>query len=60
MNEIVAKLRKEELDCNDSQLFFSTLIKGLMKDLNKLIKIRNIPVPHMIINTGDDTMWLLE
>lgn len=60
MNEVVAKLRKEELDCNDTQLFFSTLIKGLMKDLNSLISIRKTPVPHMIINTGDDTMWLLE
>lgn len=60
MNDIVAKLRKEELDCNDSQLFFSNLIKGLMKDLNSIIRIRNIPVPHVIINTGDDTMWLLE
>lgn len=60
MNPVVAKLRKEELDCNDSQLFFSTLIKGLMVDLNNLIKIRNVPVPHIMINTGDDTMWLLE
>lgn len=60
MNPIVSKLRSEELDCNDTQLFFSTLIKGLMTDLNRLIKIRNVPVPHMIINTGDDTMWLLE
>lgn len=60
MNPVVNKLRSEELDCNDAQLFFSTLIKGLMTDLNKLIKIRKIPVPHMIINTGDDTMWLLE
>lgn len=60
MNEVVAKLRKEELDCNDSQLFFSTIIKGLMQDLNNIIKIRKVPVPHMIINTGDDTMWLLE
>lgn len=60
MNPVIEKLRKEELDCNDSQLFFSTLTKGLMTDLNRLIKIRNVPVPHVIINTGDDTMWLLE
>lgn len=60
MNDVIAKLRREELDCNDTQLFFSNLIKGLMKDLNGIIKIRNIPVPHVIINTGDDTMWLLE
>lgn len=60
MNDIVTKLRMEELDCNDSQLFFSTLIKGLMKDLENIIRIRSVRVPHIIVNTGDDTMWLLE
>lgn len=58
--ELVEKMRRGEVDCNNSQNFFSTLIKALMLDLNNIIKIRSIPVPHMIINTGDDTMWLLE
>lgn len=60
MNPIVEKLRKGELDCNMHQFFFAKLIKGLMVDLRSIIKIRKIPVPHMIVNTGDDTMWVLE
>lgn len=60
ISEVVRKLRSEELDCNMHQLFFSKLIKALMLDLQKIIKIRGIVVPHLIINTGDDTMWLLE
>lgn len=60
MSDTITKLRTGELDCNNNQLFFSTLIKGLMVDLRSFMKIRGIPVPHMIINTGDDTMWLLE
>lgn len=58
--DIVNKIRTGELDCNNQQLFFSKVIKGLMVDLRSFIKIRNIQVPHIIINTGDDTMWLLE
>lgn len=60
MNEIVTKIRTGELDCNNQQLFFSKLIKGLMVDLRSFLTIRSAPVPHMIINTGDDTMWLLQ
>jgi hypothetical protein len=60
MDSSILKLRTGELDCNNQQLFFSHLIKGLMVDLRSFMKIRNIPVPHMIMNTGDDTMWLLE
>lgn len=58
--ELVEKIRRGEVDCNNLQNFFTTMIRALMLDLNKLMKIRSIPVPHMIINTGDDTMWLLE
>ena len=58
--EIVEKIRTGELDPNNSQNFFATLIRALLLNLNKEIKIRDVLVPHMIINTGDDTMWLLE
>lgn len=58
--ELAGAIRNEELDCNNLQLFFSALIKGLMVDLRKLVSIRGVPVPHMIINTGDDTVWLIE
>lgn len=57
--DVAHKIRTGELDCNSQQLFFSKLIKSLMVDLRNLISIRNVPVPHMILNTGDDTMWLI-
>jgi hypothetical protein len=57
--EIVAeKIRKGVLDINVQELFFSVLIKGLLYKLNKEIKIRGIYVPHMILHTGDDKMWI--
>lgn len=57
--EIVAdKIRKGILDINVQELFFSVLIKGLIYQLNKEIKIRDIYVPHMILHTGDDRVWL--
>lgn len=58
--DVVSMLRKGELDCNDQQLFFSALIKALMVHLQNQIKIRGQKVPHIIYNTGDDEMWLLE
>lgn len=58
--ETAIAIRKGEVDCNDQQLFFATLLKGLMVDLKSIIKIRGISVPHAVINTGDDTIWILE
>lgn len=58
--EIAQQIREEKLDSNSLQLFFPKLIKSLLIDLRNDIKIRDISVPHMIINTGDDTIWLLE
>lgn len=52
------KLRTGDADINDQQLFFSILYKGLLHQLNQDIKIRGLVVPHIIINTGDDIMYL--
>lgn len=57
-NEIVHKIRTGEIDINNQELFFSILIKGLMLELNKDIKIRNIEVPHIITHTGSDALYL--
>lgn len=57
-NEIVEKIRKGEIDINNQELFFSTLIKGLLLKLNQDISIRNIPVPHIIVHTGSDALYL--
>lgn len=58
VNDIVRKIRKGELDPNDQVLFFSVVIKGLLRSLEDEISIRQIPVPHYILHTGDDTMFL--
>lgn len=58
--EIILAIRRDEIDCNNSQSFFSKLVKALLINLTEEISIRNKPVPHVILNTGDDTMWLLE
>ena len=60
MLDVVKYFQDNQIDPNNQQLFFSIMIKALMLDLNDLIKIRDVGVPHMIINTGDDVMWLLE
>ena len=55
---IAEKIRTGVLDINVQELFFSSLIKGLLYKLNTEIKIRDIYVPHMILHTGDDRMWI--
>lgn len=59
MRELVKKIQNGEIDCNNQQLFFSALVKGLLLDLSSQMKIRGKNIPHVIFNTGDDTMWLL-
>lgn len=59
MSDIINQIRSGEIDINNQELFFSSLIKGLMLRLNDDISIRSIPVPHVIINTGTDEMYLM-
>ncbi len=56
--EVVEKIRKGDIDINNQELFFSNLIKGLMLKLNEDISIRGIPVPHMIVHTGSEALYL--
>lgn len=58
MNNIIENIRRGEIDINNQDLFFSILIKGLLLRLDDDIKIRNKEVPHFILHTGDDTMYL--
>lgn len=55
---IADKIRRGTLDINVQELFLSTLIKGLLYNLRNDIKVRDIPVPHFILHTGTDAMWL--
>lgn len=56
--EISENIRKGKIDINNQELFFSSLIKGLLLELNKDISIRNIPVPHFIVHTGSPALYL--
>lgn len=55
---LVNSIRNGDLDINVQDLFLSKMIKGLLYNLNNEIKIRNINVPHYIMNTGDDRMFI--
>lgn len=58
LSQIANAIRKGDLNINVQELFLSAMIKGLLYNLNKNIKIRGEKVPHMILHTGDDRMWL--
>lgn len=55
---VADKIRNGVLDINVQEHFFSILIKGLLYKLNSELKIRDNYVPHMILHTGDDRMWI--
>lgn len=57
-NPVWNKLRTGEIDANDQQLFVSILLKGLIYNLNRDIKVRDQLVPHFVLNTGDDILYL--
>lgn len=57
-NEITEKIVKGEIDVNSQEIFFRTLLKGFLYHTRNLIKVRGIYVPHFILNTGDDIMYL--
>ena len=55
---ITNKIRRGEIDINNQSLFFSIIIKGLMRKLYDDLTIRDIKIPHLVLNTGDDLMYL--
>lgn len=58
IKEIVNDINTGKIDINNQQNFFSILIKGLLIKLREEISVRNLPIPHIILHTGDDTMYL--
>lgn len=58
LNELIDKIHNGELNINGQEPFIGILLKGLLYKLNSEIKIRNKSVPHLILHTGDDRMWL--
>lgn len=57
---MINNIINNKIDINNQELFFSTLIKGLMLRLDDDISIRGISVPHIIVHTGNDAMYLEE
>ena len=58
IDKIINDIRNGVVDINTQENFMSILIKGLLYNLNGCIKVRNIPIPHFILHTGDDRMWI--
>lgn len=58
IDQIINDIKVGRIDINNQQLFFSLLIKGLLLKLDDDILIRNISIPHIIIHTGSDEMYL--
>lgn len=52
------KIIKGEIDVNNKELFMSTLFKALLYNLNHQMMLRDKNIPHFILNTGDDIMYL--
>lgn len=46
------------IDINNNELFLSAAVKALLFQLNHSLSLRGKTVPHIILNTGDDTMYL--
>lgn len=57
---MINDIRCGKIDINNQELFFSTLIKGLLLRLDDDITIRGISVPHIITHTGSDALYLEE
>ena len=55
---LINRIRRGEVDINNQSLFLPIVIKGLILKLNEQLTIRGIKIPHFIIHTGDDTMYL--
>lgn len=58
IDDIIKDIRTNKININSQELFFPLIIKGLISNLNNLIYIRKSPVPHYILHTGDDRMFL--
>jgi len=56
--ELREKIIRGDIDINAQENFFKALYRGFLYDINKKIRIRGCDIPHFVLNTGDDTMFL--
>lgn len=58
INEFTNLVNDGKIDINNQQNFFAIVIKGLLVNLNEDISLRDIPIPHFILHTGDDILYV--
>ena len=58
IKQIWNDVRKGVIDINNQDLFLGLLSKSFLYNINQKLSLRGIPVPHYILNTGDDIMYL--
>lgn len=58
MNNFIQDIKTNVIDVNTLESFFGILTKGFLFTLNKKLSLRGKPIPHYILNTGDDIMYL--
>lgn len=56
--DLYKKIQSGEIDPNNQSLFFSILYKAFIYDLNNMLSLRGSNIPHFLLNTGDDIMYL--
>lgn len=56
--ELKKRIESGELDINNVENFLSALYKGFLWDINQHLSIRGERLPHIVVNTGDATMYL--
>ena len=58
VKELWKKVREGVIDINNQDLFFGILSKAFLYNINQKLTLRGTPIPHYILNTGDDIMYL--
>ncbi len=56
-NTLRTLINNGEININNHESFFFSIIKGLIYSLTEKIKLRDSKIPHVIISTGDDIMY---
>lgn len=58
-NEILTRIRTYDIGINDRISFIASTIRALIQSLEAHVTLRGKHIHHEIMNTGDDTVWLM-
>lgn len=56
--KLIEDIKKQVVDVNTMEPFFGILTKGFLYHLNHTLTVRGKNIPHTILNTGDDALYL--